>query len=94
MEQYPEIMQDEGFKGSTIRNDRDSEGSTKLPGIPLNSKSAAASKLIANGRYVLGSETIDRDGNRVFDLEFDSVVADKGERMRMRAPAFTVGTNR
>jgi hypothetical protein len=94
MEQYPEIMNSEGFKGSTIRNVRDSEGTTKLPGIPLSSKTAAATSLIANGRYVLGAETIDKDGNRVFDLEFDSVVQDKGERMRMRAPALTVGTNR
>jgi hypothetical protein len=94
MEQYPEIMSSEGFKGSAIRNVRDTEGTTKLPGIPLSSKTAAATNLIANGRYVLGAETIDKDGNRVFDLEFDSVVADKGERMRMRAPALTVGTNR
>jgi hypothetical protein len=94
MEQYPEIMSSEGFKGSAIRNVQDREGTTKLPGIPLSSKTAAATNLIANGRYVLGAETIDKDGNRVFDLEFDSVVADKGERMRMRAPALTVGTNR
>jgi hypothetical protein len=94
MEQYPEIMSSEGFKGSAIRNVRDTEGTTKLPGIPLSSKTAAATNLIANGRYVLGAETIDKDGNRVFDLEFDSVVTDKGERMRMRAPALTVGTNR
>jgi hypothetical protein len=94
MENYPEIMQDEGFKKSTIRTYKGGEGTTKLPGVPLSPKVAAAANLIANGRYVLGAEDIDKDGNRIFDLEFDSVVADKGEKMRMRAPAVTVGTNR
>lgn len=94
MENYPEIMRDEGFKKSTIRTSKYKEGSTKLPGIPLSPKEAIYANLIANGRYVLGNETVDKDGNRVFDLEFDSVVADKGEKLRMRAPAFTVGTNR
>jgi hypothetical protein len=53
-----------------------------------------AANLIANGRYVLGDETVDRDGNRVFDLNFDSVVQASNDKMRLRAPAVTVGTNR
>jgi len=94
MEQYPDIMKQEGFKASSIRTVSDSEGATKLPAMPLSAGGATTAQLVANGRYVLGAETIDRDGNRVFDLEFDSVVQDKGERMRMGAPAITIGTKR
>jgi hypothetical protein len=94
MEQYPEIMSSEGFRGSAIRNVKNSEGSAKLPGISLSANAAVAAGLIANGRYVLGAETIDKDGNRVFDLNHDSTVSDKGEKIRMRVPALTVGTDR
>jgi hypothetical protein len=94
MMEYPDIMRAEGFKPSSIRKDNGSEGTTKLQGVPLSAKSAMATNLIANGRYVLGDETIDKDGNRVFELNFDSVVQAKNDRMRLRAPALTVGTNR
>ena len=94
MLQYPDIMKSEGFKPSTIRTSSSSEGTTPLPGVPLSPKAAMAANLIANGRYVLGDETVDRDGNRVFDLNFDSVVQASNDKMRLRAPAVTVGTNR
>jgi len=94
MMEYPDIMRDEGFKPSAIRTYNGGEGTTKLPGVPLSSKSAASANLIANGRYVLGNEEIDKDGNRVFELNFDSVVQAKNDRMRLRTPALTVGTNR
>ena len=94
MEQYPDIMKQEGFKTSSIRTVSDSEGATKLPAMPLSASGAATAQLIANGRYALGAETIDKDGNRIFDLEFDSVVADPRERIRMGAPAITIGTKR
>ena len=94
MLQYPDIMKSEGFKPSTIRTSNSSEGTTPLPGVPLSPKAAMAANLIANGRYVLGNETVDRDGNRVFDLNFDSVVQASNDKMRLRAPAVTVGTNR
>jgi hypothetical protein len=94
MTEYPDIMRDEGFKSSTIRTYKGGEGTTKLPGVPLNSKAAMSANLIANGRYVLGTEHEDKDGNRVFDLEFDSVVQASNDKMRLRAPAVTVGTNR
>ena len=94
MMEYPDIMRDEGFKPSAIRTYKGGEGTTKLPGVQLSSKAAAAANLIANGRYVLGNETVDKDGNRVFELNFDSVVQAKNDRMRLRAPALTVGTNR
>ena len=94
MLQYPDIMKSEGFKPSTIRTSNSSEGTTPLPGVPLSPKAAMAANLIANGRYVLGDETVDRDGNRVFDLNFDSVVQASNDKMRLRAPAVTVGTNR
>jgi len=92
MENYPEIMKDEGFKKSAIRMGKDSEGATKMPGVTLSPQDAIRANIIANGRYVLGNETIDRDGNRVFDLEFDSRVAHSGEKFQMRTPAVTVGT--
>lgn len=94
MMEYPEIMSSEGFKPSTIRTYKGGEGTTKLPGVPLSASAAVTANLIANGRYVLGNEEIDKDGNRVFDLEFDSVVQDKNEKLRLRAPALTIGTNR
>ena len=94
MMEYPDIMRDEGFKPSTIRTYRGGAGTTKLPGVPLSSKSAASANLIANGRYVLGNEELDKDGNRVFELNFDSVVQASNDKMRLRAPALTVGTNR
>ena len=94
MLQYPDIMRSEGFKPSSIRTSNSTEGTTPLPGVPLSSKAAVAANLIANGRYVLGDETVDRDGNRVFDLNFDSVVQASNDKMRLRAPAVTVGTNR
>ena len=94
MLEYPEIMRDEGFKPSTIRTVKGGEGTTKLPAVPLSSKSATAANIIANGRYVLGQETRDKDGNRVFDLEFDSVVSAANEKMRLKTPAVTVGTLR
>jgi len=94
MMEYPEIMRDEGFKPSAIRTYKGGEGTTKLPGVPLSSKSAASANLIANGRYVLGNEALDKDGNRVFELNFDSVVQASNDKMRLRAPALTVGTNR
>ena len=94
MMEYPEIMRDEGFKPSAIRTYKGGEGTTKLPGVPLSSKSAMAANLIANGRYVLGNEELDKDGNRVFELNFDSVVQASNDKMRLRAPALTVGTNR
>jgi hypothetical protein len=94
MMKYPDIMRGEGFKPSTIRTYRGGEGTTKLPGVPLSAKSAASASLIANGRYVLGNEELDKDGNRVFELNFDSVVQASNDKMRLRAPALTVGTNR
>jgi hypothetical protein len=94
MEQYPEIMQGEGFKRSSIRTVSDSENATKLPAMPLSARANVVAGLIANGRYVLSSEQIDKDGNRIFGLEFDSVVEDPRERIRMGTPAITIATKR
>jgi hypothetical protein len=94
MEQYPEIMQGEGFKRSSIRTVGDSENATKLPAMPLSARANVVAGLIANGRYALGQESIDKDGNRIFDLEFDSVVEDPRERIRMGTPAITIATKR
>ena len=94
MLEYPEIMQDEGFKRSAIRNRKDAEGSTRLPAIPLSARQAGEANVVANGRYVVGNQSTDKDGNLVFDLEFDSEVYDKNDRVRIRQPALTIGTNR
>ena len=87
-------MQSEGFKRSSIRTTSDSENATKLPAMPLSARANVVAGLIANGRYVLSNEQIDKDGNRIFNLEFDSVVEDPRERMRMGTPAITIATKR
>ena len=94
MLEYPEIMKDEGFKKSAIRNVNSPEGTTRLPGIPLTAKQASATNLVANGRYLIGNQSTDKDENLVFDLQFDSQVYDKGDRVRIKKPALTVGTDR
>jgi hypothetical protein len=94
MEQYPEIMSSEGFKRSGIRNVRSPEGTTRLPSIAMTGKEIAGTDLVANGRYIIGKESTDKDGNRVYDLIHDSTVRDKGEKVRINQPALTVGSQR
>lgn len=94
MEQYPDLLKSEGFKKSAIRNVKDAEGTTKLPAVPLPGKQAQQADLIDNGRYVIGIDAEDKDGNRVFDLQFDSVVDNPREKMRIPKPALTIGTKR
>jgi hypothetical protein len=95
MEEDPSIMKQEGFKkGSSRRSHSSTEGSLPLPGIPLSDSEAQASGLAANGRYTLQSETNDADGNMVYDLELDSIVAASNDIARLSSPAFTVGTTR
>jgi hypothetical protein len=94
MEQYPEIMSSEGFKRSGIRNVRSPEGTTRLPSIAMTGKEIAGTDLVANGRYIIGKESTDKDGNRVYDLIHDSTVRDKGEKVRINQPALTVGSER
>ena len=94
MLEYPDIMKDEGFKSSAIRNVNSPEGTTRLPSIPLSSKQAVVADVVANGRYIVGNQSTDKDGNLVFDLKFDSEVYDKGDKVRIKKPALTIGTNR
>lgn len=94
MLEYPEIMKDEGFKRSAIRNVNSPEGTTRIPSIPLSAKQASAADVVANGRYLVGNQSKDKDGNLVFDLNFDSQVQDKGDKVRIKKPALTIGTNR
>jgi len=94
MEQYPDLLKSEGFKKSTIRNLKNSEGSTKLPAIPLKAADAQKADIIDNGRYIIDYNAEDKDGNRVFDLQFDSAVASSREKMRIPKPALTIGTKR
>jgi hypothetical protein len=90
----PGLLRDEGFKPSTLRKQHVEGQALPLPGIPLSPSDARSANLVANGRYLLGTETQDRDGHKVFDLEFDSVVQHKNERQSLKAPGLTVGSLR
>jgi hypothetical protein len=90
----PGLLRDEGFKPSTLRKQHVEGQALPLPGIPLSPSDARSANLVANGRYLLGTENQDRDGHKVFDLEFDSVVQHKNERQSLKAPGLTVGSLR
>jgi hypothetical protein len=91
----PELLAAGDFKRSALRNQPDEEGrATPLPGIPLTAKGLRSSDWIANGRYTIGNETQDRDGNRVFDLTYHSTAHTKSDKLRLNRPAFTLGTAR
>lgn len=91
----PELLAAGDFKRSTLRNQVDDEGrATPLPGIPLTAKGLRSGDWIANGRYTIGKETQDRDGNRVFDLTYHSTAHTKSDKLRLNQPAFTLGTAR
>jgi hypothetical protein len=91
----PELVAAGDFKRSAVRNQVDDQGrATPLPGIPLTAKSLRSGDWIANGRYTIGNETTDRDGNRVFDLTYHSTAHTKSDKLRLNQPAFTLGTAR
>jgi hypothetical protein len=91
----PELLAAGDFKRSALRNQVDDQGSaTPLPGIPLTAKSLRAGDWIANGRYTVGNESTDSDGNRVFDLTYHSTAHTKSDKLRLNQPAFTLGTAR
>jgi hypothetical protein len=91
----PELLTAGDFKRSALRNQVDDQGrATPLPGIPLTAKSLRAGDWIANGRYTVGNETTDSDGNRVFDLTYHSTAHTKSDKLRLNQPAFTLGTAR
>ena len=91
----PELLAAGDFKRSALRNQPDDQGrATPLPGIPLTAKGLRSGDWIANGRYTVGKETQDRDGNRVFDLTYHSTAHTKSDKLRLNQPAFTLGTAR
>jgi hypothetical protein len=91
----PELLAAGDFKRSALRNQPDDAGrATPLPGIPLTAKGLRSGDWIANGRYTVGQETQDRDGNRVFDLTYHSTAHTKSDKLRLNQPAFTLGTAR
>jgi hypothetical protein len=91
----PELLAAGDFKRSALRNQVDDSGrATPLPGIPLTAKGLRSGDWIANGRYTVGRETSDRDGNRVFDLTYHSTAHTKSDKLRLNQPAFTLGTAR
>ena len=83
-----------GFKPSALRIDPENPDATPLPGIGYTKNQIAGLGLIANGRYVIGNMQTDADGNRVFDLKYDSTVHTKSDKLRLNQPALTVGTRR
>lgn len=90
--ELPELLKDEGFKKSHIRN-KNKQG-YPLPMIPLSKANAEKANLVANGRYIIKDPINDNDNNLVYDLEFDSTVYDKNERVFLRKPGLTVATLR
>jgi hypothetical protein len=91
----PELLAAGDFKRSALRNQVDDSGrATPLPGIPLTAKGLRSGDWIANGRYTVGKETLDQDGNRVFDLTYHSTAHTKSDKLRLNQPAFTLGTAR
>jgi hypothetical protein len=91
----PELLAAGDFKRSALRNQPDDSGrATPLPGIPLTAKGLRSGDWIANGRYTVGRETSDQDGNRVFDLTYHSTAHTKSDKLRLNQPAFTLGTSR
>jgi hypothetical protein len=91
----PELLAAGDFKRSALRNQPDDSGrATPLPGIPLTAKGLRSGDWIANGRYTVGRETSDQDGNRVFDLTYHSTAHTKSDKLRLNQPAFTLGTAR
>lgn len=83
-----------GFKPSALRVNSESERGTPLPSISYSKNQIAPTGLIANGRYVIGDMQLDKDGNKVYDLTYHSTAHTKSDKMRLSAPALTVGTNR
>jgi len=83
-----------GFKPSALRVDPENPDSTPLPGISYTKNQMSGLGLIANGRYTIGSMSTDPDGNRIFDLKYDSTAHTSSDKMRLPVPAITVGTRR
>lgn len=83
-----------GFKPSALRIDPENPESTPLPGIGYTKNQISGLGLIANGRYVIGNMRVDNDGNKIFDLKYDSTVHTKSDKLRLNVPALTVGTRR
>jgi hypothetical protein len=83
-----------GFKPSALRIDPENPDATPLPGIGYTKNQIGGLGLIANGRYVIGNMKVDNDGNKIFDLKYDSTVHTKSDKLRLNVPALTVGTRR
>ena len=83
-----------GFKPSALRIDPENPDATPLPGIGYTKNQISGLGLIANGRYVIGNMQVDSDGNKIFDLKYDSTVHTKSDKLRLNQPALTVGTRR
>jgi hypothetical protein len=87
-------LADLGFKPGALRTNSDNPDATPLPAISYSKNQIAGLGLIANGRYVIGNMTTDQDGNKVFDLKYDSTVHTKSDKQRLNQPAITIGTSR
>ena len=83
-----------GFKPSALRVDPQTEKGIPLPSISYSKNQIANTGLIANGRYEIGVMTVDKYGNKIFDLTYHSTVHTKSDKIRLNKPALTVGTTR
>jgi hypothetical protein len=90
-----DMLRADGFKKAMVRSSRDSEAATPIHAVPLSPREVQGLDLVANGRYVVtDSVSTDRDGNRVYQLEFHSEVASSDDRQRLNKPALTVASQR
>jgi hypothetical protein len=85
-----ELLTADGFSRAGVRN----SGPNPLLGVKLSSKRVQLAELVANGRYIIGKPTQNKDGHYEYPMKFDSVVMDKGDLLKFNVPAVTVGSSR
>lgn len=86
----PELLTADGFTRAGVRNN----GANPLIGVKLSSKRVQLAELVANGRYIIGKPSQNKDGHYEYPMKFDSVVLDKGDLLKFNVPAVTVGSAR
>lgn len=90
----PGYLRGEGFTKTGNRKKMASETGHDLLGFGINPTIARESQAIANGRYTIADVTQDQHGNKVYSLDFDSVVTNTNEKISLGVPGLTVATQR
>ena len=90
----PGYLRGEGFTKTGNRKKMASETANDLLGFGINPNTARESQAIANGRYTIADATQDKHGNKVYSLDFDSVVTNTNEKKSLGVPGLTVATAR